>query len=119
MWRHLREPPQLTLEDQVRVSQYQGAPTRLLQRSIIDIATRQAKKPQFVTFNYREDMINEAVVQMMKAWKNIQLDKCQNGSASVYGYFVTITNQAFISFLHNEKRQRQIKEELLDRQINS
>lgn len=114
-WKILRTT---TLVDQVRISQMRGEPTTQLLKTMVDIATTLSISPTFVNFSYREDMKNEAIVVMLRAWNKIDLEKCEDGSVSVFRYLATAAQDTFMRSMHDENRWNQIKEEALARLSN-
>lgn len=95
-------------EEVVRCKQT-GQMSDLLARAFIQIAERYSTKPNFIAYTYREDMVGEAIVQLCKGWDKFNPEKTTNA----FSYYTQITHNAFIQFLNKERKQRNVRDELL------
>lgn len=71
-----------------------------------------AKKKNFVSFTYCEDMVADAVMQMLQSYPSFDEKKSDNP----FAYLTTVCHSAFIQRINREKKQieiiKNLKEEL-------
>lgn len=84
--------------------------TREMADAILLLAKRVMKAPKFVRYSYRDEMECEAIVQMCAAVPKIDLTKSEN----VFAYFTMIATNAAIRVLNKEKRQQEVRDDLLE-----
>lgn len=77
--------------------------------SLYKICTRLAYSPNFFNYSYREDMIGDAIVNVIKSVKNFNIEKGDNP----FSFFTTIAKHAFIRRIKEEKSEAAIKGDLL------
>lgn len=75
------------------------------------VAERYSYHPWFVGYSFREDMVSEAVVVLCANWHKFSPEKYENPNP--FSYYTTTCYRAFLSYLGNEKKEREIKDELL------
>ncbi len=73
--------------------------------AIILICNNLAKKPNFSGYTYKEDMINDGIMDCIAAVDNFDPDKTNNP----FAYFTQIAWNAFVRRIHKEKKQTYIK----------
>lgn len=81
-----------------RISNYIG-------ECFMKIAERLARKPNFSSYTFKDEMIGYAIENCMIAYKNFNPDKYQNP----FAYFTRVIAWAFIRKIKLEKRQLYIK----------
>ena len=78
--------------------------------SMMWIAKRYVNRKFYNKHGMEQDMIAEAMFQMLKgAWKFNP-----NKSNNIFAYLVTITNSAMIRVVHKENKEKNIQRDLLD-----
>jgi hypothetical protein len=68
------------------------------------LATRLAFKPCFINYTYREDMIGDAIIKMIKALQDKKFDP-EKGNA--FSYFTKIAFHAFCNRIKKEKKEKE------------
>lgn len=81
-----------------RISNYVG-------QAIFLICNNLAKKPNFIGYTYKGDMISDAIVDCVAAVDNFDPEKTNNP----FAYFTQIAWNAYIRRIHKEKKQTYIK----------
>jgi hypothetical protein len=71
----------------------------------LEIAKNLAKKPNFVNYPFKDDMIGDAVENCLLYCKNFDPTKSENP----FSYFTQITYFAFLRRIQKEKKQNYIK----------
>jgi DNA-directed RNA polymerase specialized sigma24 family protein len=69
------------------------------------IATRLAFAPNFINYTYREDMIGDAIVKMVKALRE---EKFEPTKGSPFSYFTKIAYHAFVNRIKKEKKASEV-----------
>lgn len=88
--KHKRKPPV--------VSEYVGL-------CFLKIAERLSRKPNFMSYTYREDMISDAVENCIQYVNNFSITK----SSNPFAYFTQIIYFAFLRRISKEKKQLYVK----------
>lgn len=73
--------------------------------SILLICNNLAKKPNFSGYTYKQDMINDGIMDCVAAVDNFDPDKTNNP----FAYFTQIAWNAFLRRIQKEKKQTYIK----------
>lgn len=73
------------------------------------IAERYSYHPWFAGWSYREDMVASAVVNLCANWHKFNPEKSDNP----FAYYTTATYRSFLSYLDAERKERDIKDQLL------
>lgn len=81
-----------------RVSEYIG-------ECIVLIATNLGNRPNFMNYDYLDDMVGDAIENSIKAVRNFNPDK----STNPFAYFTQICWYAFLRRIQQEKKQQWIK----------
>jgi len=79
--------------------------TAYIAQCFLEIAQNLAKKPNFVNYQFKEDMIGDAVENCLLYCDNFDPEKSQNP----FSYFTQITYFAFLRRIQKEKKQNFIK----------
>lgn len=80
---------------------------------ILLIANNLAKKPNFVNYTYKEEMISDGIENCLQYIDNFDPAKSNNP----FAYFTQIIYYAFIRRIHKEKKQSYIKHKSLEHSI--
>lgn len=73
------------------------------------IAERYSYSPSFGGYSFREDMVAFAVVNLCANWYKFDPAKSDNP----FAFFTTAVYRSFLQFLADEKKQRDIRDQLL------
>lgn len=92
--------------DKPRVPNYLG-------ECILLIANNLAKKPNFVNYTYKDEMISDGIENCLQYIDNFDPSKSNNP----FAYFTQIIYYAFIRRIHKEKKQSYIKHKTLEHSI--
>jgi DNA-directed RNA polymerase specialized sigma24 family protein len=74
-------------------------------RAIMMIAERMARRPNFSGYSYKQDMVGDAIIDMLGAADKFDPTK----SSNPFGYLSRCSWNAFIRRIHKEKRESYIK----------
>lgn len=89
----------------------QGRLTDRLGKYLMMIAERYSWHPWFAGWSYREDMVAAAVVNLCANWHKFDPEKQENPNP--FAYYTTACYRSFLSYLDDEKKERNIRDELL------
>lgn len=73
------------------------------------IAERYSYSPSFGGYSFREDMVSFAVVNLVANWHKFDPTKSDNP----FAFYTTACYRSFLQYLADEKKQRNIRDELL------
>lgn len=73
------------------------------------IAERYSFSSSFAGYSFREDMVSFAVVNLCANWHKFDPTKSDNP----FAFYTTAVFRSFLQFLHDEKKQRNIRDQLL------
>ena len=90
-------------EDKPPVTEYIGL-------AFLQIAENLAKKPNFVNYQFKEDMISDGVENCLMYASNFDPEKSNNP----FSYFTQIIYYAFLRRIQKEKKQNYIKYKYLE-----
>jgi DNA-directed RNA polymerase specialized sigma subunit len=90
-------------EDKPPVTEYIGI-------AFLQIAENLAKKPNFVNYQFKEDMISDGVENCLMYASNFDPEK----SSNPFSYFTQIIYYAFLRRIQKEKKQNYIKYKYLE-----
>lgn len=79
--------------------------TSYIGQCFLEIALNLAKKPNFVNYPFKDEMIGDAVENCLLYCQNFDAEKSQNP----FSYFTQITYFAFLRRIQKEKKQNYIK----------
>ena len=84
-------------------------PTSRLAKYLWLIAERYSYSPSFGGYSFREDMVAFAVVNLVANWYKFDPEKSDNP----FAFYTTAVYRSFLQYLADEKKQRDIRDELL------
>jgi len=79
------------------------------------IAPRRLNSKQYNRLTYADDMIQYAIMMMLKCYVDFDPQKSNNA----WAYIITLIDSAFLQYMNRERKQALLKEELLERRINA
>lgn len=98
------------LMKQIALSRQQDKMTDELAKMLFKLCQRYAKHPDYANiYSYKEDMEAFALLTVVKVWKSFNPDKSNNP----FAYFTQVIRHAFYQYLNHEKRQREVKDNIL------
>ena len=84
--------------------------TDYIARCFLEIGENLAKKPNFMNYPFKEDMISDGVENCLMYCSNFDQDK----STNPFSYFTQIIYYAFLRRIQKEKKQNYIKYKYLE-----
>ncbi len=79
------------------------------------IANGLSRKPNFIGYSYREEMVMDAIENCLKAIKNYNIEAAtRSGNPNAFAYFTQICYYAFLRRISKEKKQQDIKNEIFE-----
>jgi hypothetical protein len=108
MWDALKHR---TFQEQLEDSCRLGEPSTQLLASFVAIANGVASRLQFINYEYSNEVVNDAIVQMIASWRRADSTE---GSHSGYKFFVVIAFAAFDRHVESENMFRRIKTNLAE-----
>jgi hypothetical protein len=79
------------------------------------IAEGLSRKPNFIGYSYRDEMVMDAIENCLKAIRNYNIEAAtRSGKPNAFAYFTQICYYAFLRRIAKEKKQKEIKDELID-----
>lgn len=106
----IRQNPEIL--HHIEISKKLGRITEPLGSFIIWLAERRAGRGMYQSRTYNEDMIGHAIMHMTKVVLKFNANKSDNP----FAFLVTVTSGAFCNYLNHEKRQEDIKQNMLEEQ---
>jgi DNA-directed RNA polymerase specialized sigma subunit len=95
---------------EIELSRTAGKMTNNLTLMLTELCNRYAKHKDYVrVFSYDEDMKAFGMMTIVKVWRSFDPAKSNNP----FSYFTQILRHAFYQYLNQEKKQREIKDEVL------
>lgn len=88
-----------------------GKLTDRMAKCLMLIAERYSHHPWFAGYSFREDMVCAAVVNLCANWHKFNPEKQQ--IPNPFAYYTTACYRSFLSYLDSEKKERDIRDELL------
>ena len=73
------------------------------------LCARYASRPQYAGYTYNDDMQSYAIMQICKTWWKFKEDLSDNP----FSYYTRCFERSFKQFLNQEKKHRNIRDELL------
>lgn len=86
-----------------------GVMTDKLARMLQLLCSKYAKKGSFVNYSYNDDMQSYAMMMLVRTWNSFNPEKSNNP----FAFFTQCIKNSFIQYLNQERRQRNIRDELL------
>jgi DNA-directed RNA polymerase specialized sigma24 family protein len=87
----------------------EGKLTDKLARYLHMIAERYSYSSSFGGYSFREDMVSFALVNLCSNWHKFNPEKSDNP----FAFYTTAVYRSFLQYLSEEKKQRDIRDELL------
>ena len=94
---------------EVALSKEQGRLTDKLAHMLTMLCKRYATKGNYVGYTYNDDMQAYAMMMICRTWHKFDPLKSNNP----FAFYTQCIKHSFIQFLNQEKRQRDIRDELL------
>lgn len=70
---------------------------------------RYAKSSRFIGYTFNDDMQGYALLMLVRTWDRFDEQKYSNA----FAYYTQCTHNSFLQFLKKEKKQRDVRDELL------
>jgi hypothetical protein len=86
---------------EVKKSREKGEMTPKLANMLTLLCNRYSKRANFINYPYNDDMQSYAMLMLVRTWK------------SFFAFFTQCIKHSFIQYLNQEKRQRDIKDQML------
>lgn len=94
---------------QVLISKTKDKMSDELAKMLMLLTSRYAKKGNFANYTYNDDFQSYAMLMLVKTWRGFDPAK----SSNPFAWFTQCIKNSFIQYLNQEKRQRDIKDEVL------
>jgi hypothetical protein len=89
--------------------------TEYIGSCFLKIAEGLSRKPNFIGYTYREEMVMDGVENCVKAIMNYEVEKAtRTGLPNAFSYFTQIIWYAFLRRIQKEKKYQDIKERCMD-----
>lgn len=95
--------------DEILGCQERGLVSDKLGKMFMILARRYASKPNFSGYSYKDEMISSGTVACIAALTKFDKEKSNNP----FAYYTSIVHNAFMQILNKEKKQQNIRDELL------
>lgn len=93
---------------ELEISHKQDRLTEELGKMLLLLCQRYVQIPRFAKYTYTDDMRGFALMTLCKVWRGFDSTKSQNP----FAYFTQCIHNAYFQFNNQERRQRDIKDEL-------
>jgi hypothetical protein len=94
---------------ELELSNQQGKMTNELTKMLMLLTRRFAMKGRFSNYTYNEDMQAFALLTIVKVWRGFNAEKYSNP----FAYFTQTIKHAFFQYDNLERKQRDIRDEIL------
>lgn len=94
---------------EVKKSRERGEMTPKLANMLTLLCNRYSKRANFINYPYNDDMQSYAMLMLVRTWKSFDPEKGSNP----FAFFTQCIKHSFIQYLNQEKRQRDIKDQML------
>jgi hypothetical protein len=94
---------------EIEKSRAQHKMTHDFAKMIMMLCHRYSQRGEYANYSYNEDMRSFALMTVCKVWESFDPAKSQNP----FAYFTQTIKHAFFQYLNQEKKQRDIRDELL------
>lgn len=99
------------LLEEFYASKKAGKITDKMAKYLMLVAERYSYHPWFAAYSFREDMVCTAVVNLCANWHKFNPEKSE--SPNPFSYYTTACYRSFLSYLDAERKERDIRDELL------
>jgi len=90
--------------------------TNYIAECFLKISEGLSRRPNFVRYTYREEMVMDAVENCLRAINNYKIETAtRTGKPNAFSYFTQICYFAFIRRIAKEKRQQDIKFKFIEK----
>ena len=90
--------------------------TNYIATCFLKISEGLSRRPNFVRYTYREEMVMDGVENCLRAINNYNIDKAtRTGKPNAFSYFTQIVYFAFLRRIAKEKRQQDIKFKFIEK----
>lgn len=86
-----------------------GQMTDKLALMLQTLCARYGRKGNYVGYSYNEDMQAFAMMELVRTWNSFNPEKSQNP----FAFFTQCIKHSFIQYLNRERKQRDIRDEML------
>lgn len=93
---------------EVIASKERGQMSDMLAKMLMLLCARYARKGNYVNYSYNTDMQAYAMMLLVKTWSNFNPEKSDNP----FAFYTQCIKNSFSQFLNQEKKQRNIRDEL-------
>ena len=84
------------------------------------IAEGLSHKPNFIGYSYRDEMVMDAIENCLRAIRNYNIEAAtRTGKPNAFAYFTQICYYAFLRRIAKEKKQKEIKDEIIENGFTS
>lgn len=80
-----------------------------LAKKLMMLVQRYGRKANFANYTYNDDMQSYALMMLVRTWKSFDPAK----SSNAFAFFTQCVKNSFIQYLNQERRQRDIRDEML------
>lgn len=94
---------------EVKRSKEVGQMSNALAMMLQLLCSKYAKKGNFINYSYNEDMQAYALMMLVRTWNSFDPEKSNNP----FAFFTQCIKNSFIQYLNQEKRQRDVRDEML------
>lgn len=94
---------------QVVISKQNGKMSDILAHMLMLLCLRYATKPGYAGYTYNDDMQGYALMMLCRTWHKFDPEKSDNP----FAFYTQCIKHSFIQYLNQEKKQRDIRDELL------
>ena len=94
---------------EVAKSKKQSRLTEELAKMLMMLCKRYGTKGNYVNYTYNDDMQAYAMMMICRTWHKFNVEKSNNP----FAFYTQCIKHSFIQYLNQEKRQRDIRDELL------
>jgi DNA-directed RNA polymerase specialized sigma24 family protein len=95
----------------IEESRKQDKMTDELAKKLMLLCHRYAQRPEYANYSYNDDMQAFALLTACKVWRGF--DPTRSEHPNPFAYFTTVFTHSFYQYLNAEKKQRNIRDELL------
>jgi hypothetical protein len=99
------------LLEEFHIAKAQGKLTNKMAKYLMMVAERYSYHPWFAGYSFREDMVCTAVVNLCANWHKFNPEKQE--IPNPFSYYTTACYRSFLSYLEAERKERDIRDELL------
>lgn len=90
-------------------SNEQDKMTEKLAQMLMKLVERYGKKGNFSGYTYNDDMQAYALMMLVRTWRSFKPER----STNAFAFFTQCVKNSFIQYLNQERRQRDIRDEML------